>query len=235
MIDDIPEGIRTPHGEEKIGTGGGGDHQIGELVRARVRTRRWERSTVTLLEIKRRYPLLYSAIHQLPWKLARPYTNGLVLNSQVWRKVEKEGPEIIPKWIDDNRLSFSAEAMTVVSALVFFHAFFTWDSLLDYLKDYSWGELKTDPGTLDSYPKKNEAEEKERIRIDAESTFRVLAAKRVGRFPEQIILQKIKPTHCKRCGTDLSQGFWKEPNDLRTLCKKCGLITSCSNSEVDPT
>ena len=213
-----------------------GELQEEELptLELKVGRRHWEKSSLTLLEMKRKYPLLYSAVHQIPWKLARPYTNGLVLNKKVWREVEKDdnGPEYIPRFIEENHLSFSAEAMQVVSALVFYHAFFTWDSLLDYLKDYSWGELKPDQG-LDSYPKKTREEEKEesyKVKIDADAQYRVLTAKEVGCFPEELTPQKVK-TRC-RCGALACDGFWKG-TDLLILCRKCKRILIGGRDDMD--
>ena len=132
--------------------------------------KKWKESSIRLTDVEKSYPAIYKALITLPWKLVQWWPYGVTLSRRVYQGVKRNGPSYPLTWLSENHVELTTDQRMIVSCVEFYHSFFTYDDLFEYLKDHHWGELQFDKG-LDHYPTLDEQvqkEERERKAMEAQ-------------------------------------------------------------------
>ena len=142
-----------------LSLGGDGGVHKAKAWRGKMLHTRFKLSALTAKDFKKSCPALFKAVtEELPWNAVQWWENGLCLSRRIYVGIKRNGPSYLSLWLDENHVALSENGRMIVSALEFFHAFTTYDELLEYLKDNNWGELRADRG-LDLFPKQTAEEE----------------------------------------------------------------------------
>lgn len=215
------------------------DLQKGEKQERRIVSHTyWKKSSVRSLQFSKLCPNLFNAItNELPWTFIRWWDNGLTFSDAMFKGIKRAGPDYLYQWLDENRVVLSENGIMVISALKFYHSFITYDTLLEFLKDNNWAELKIDkaPRTLDGHPSISIEEEtvqkQESIQVELSEALAAIAeASKIDK--EKFLMVLARYNHGK-CGLKIRTGYRDQGGGRAfVFCPRCRIVIQLSKSEV---